>query len=281
MRSLAERHGRNGDWAEEAVRESVSLTEQAALDGKVIDLLAEDIDSLLENLDGRTIGSGERARTLRTEGLPVVRFPMDFRRRILNTVSDPNIAYLLLLLGMIGIFFEFSSPGSIYPGVIGVTAIILALYSLQTLPVNYAGLLLIVLAAVLFITETQVTSYGLLSIGGIVSLFIGSIMLVRGEAEWLRISYKVIVPSVVFTAAFFLIVLQRVVAAHRRRPSTGGEGLLGEEGEVLEDLDPDGKVFLKGEIWDARCEGGAKRGERVRVTALKGLTITVEKSEGG
>ena len=279
IRSLAERRGRNADWAEKAVRESASLTERAALEEGVIDLVAPDLESLLDTLDGWEISGEGGPVVLRTEGREILRYPMDMRRRILNTLADPNIAYLLLMLGMIGIFFEFSNPGAIYPGVIGVIAIILALYSLQTLPVNYAGLLLIVLAIVLFIIETQVTSFGLLALGGIVSLFIGSVMLVRSPAAWLQISLKVITPTVIFTALFFLVVLQRIVSAHRRRPSTGLEGIVGESGEAMEDLLPEGKVFVRGEIWTARSPLTVKKGDRVRVVSAKGLHLTIEKEE--
>lgn len=279
IRSLAERRGRNADWAEKAVRESASITEREALEEGVVDLVAPDLESLLRTLDGREITGEGGPIVLRTEGRGILRYPMDMRRRILNTLADPNIAYLLLMLGMIGIFFEFSNPGAIYPGVIGVIAIILALYSLQTLPVNYAGLLLIVLAIVLFVIETQVTSFGLLALGGIVSLFIGSVMLVRSPAAWLQISLKVITPTVVFTALFFLVVLQRIVSTHRRRPSTGLEGIVGESGEAMEDLLPQGKVFVRGEIWTARSPLTVKKGDRIRVVSAKGLHLTVEKEE--
>jgi membrane-bound serine protease (ClpP class) len=281
IRSLAERHGRNGEWAEKAVRESVSITESEALEEGVIDLVAADLDALLLALEGREIRSDDGPVVLETEGKQLLRYAMDLRRRILNTLSNPNIAYLLLMLGMMGIFFELSNPGSIYPGVIGVIAIIMALYSLQTLPVSYAGLLLIALAVVLFVAEVLVAGFGLLALGGVVSLFIGSIMLVRSPADWLRISLKVIVPTVAFMALFFLVVLQRVVSTYRRRPSTGLEGIVGEAGEALEDLATEGRVFVRGEIWNARSSGHVIKGDPVRVTAAEGLMLTVEKEEQG
>jgi membrane-bound serine protease (ClpP class) len=282
IRSLAERHGRNGDWAEKAVRESVSLTESEALEEGVIDLVAPDLDALLLALEGREIpGDDGTVVVLETEGKQLLRYAMDLRRRILNTLSDPNIAYLLLMLGMMGIFFELAHPGSIYPGVIGVIAIILALYSLQTLPVSFAGLLLIALAVVLFVAEVLVTGFGLFALGGVVSLFIGSLMLVRSPADWLRVSLKVIVPTVAFMAFFFLVILQRIVSTYRRRPSSGMEGIVGETGEALEDLAPEGKIFVHGEIWNARSSQNVTKGDSVRVTAAEGMMLSVEKKEQG
>ncbi len=281
IRSLAESRGRNGDWAEKAVRESVSLTDSGALAEDVIDLVAADLPELLEKIDGVTVERPGGQRTITTAGRTVTRLPMDLRRRILDTLSDPNIAYLLLMLGALGIFFELYNPGAIYPGVIGAIAIIIALYSLQTLPVNYAGLILIFMALALFFAETQVTSFGLLALGGIVSLLVGSLMLVRSPAPWLRISLSVIIPVVAGTSLFFLVILQRVVATYRRKPSTGSEGIVGERGEAMENLAPAGKVFVRGEIWNARCPGGASRGDRIRVTAAEGLSLTVEREQQG
>ncbi len=282
IRSIAERRGRSGDWAEKFVRESASITETQALEENVIDLIAPDLPGLLSALEGREIPRPDGPITLRTEGRVVTRFPMDLRRRILDTLSNPNVAYLLLMLGFLGIFFELSQPGAIYPGVIGGIALILAFYSLQTLPVNYAGLLLLIVAVVLFIAEVQVTSYGLLSLGGIISLLMGSLMLFRSPYPWLQLSLKVVLPVVGLTSFFLLIVLRAVVKTHRRRPSTGLEGLVGEEGEALEELAPSGRVFVRGEIWETENSGEIKKGDRIKVTAVKGLKITVRKhGEGG
>jgi membrane-bound serine protease (ClpP class) len=283
IRSLAERGGRNADWAEKAVRESVSLTEKEALEEGVIDLVAADLDDLLRSIEGREVSTPGGKVTLTTEGRRLERYSMDFRRRFLDTLADPNIAYLLLMLGMLGIFFELSNPGAVYPGVIGAISIILALYSLQTLPVNYAGLLLIVVAVALFVAETQVTSFGLLSLGGVVSLFIGSLMLFSSPEPWLRTSLTVVAPTVAFMAIFFIIILQRIVSTYRKRPSSGMEGIIGETGEALEDLTPKGKVFVHGEIWKARGEGNIRKGDPVRITAEKGMILTVakESEEGG
>ena len=211
----------------------------------------------------------------------VERLPMDFRRRALDVLSDPNIAYLRLMLGMLGIFFEFSNPGAIYPGVIGAIAIILALYSLQTLPVNYAGLLLIVLAIALFFAETQVSGFGIFALGGTVALLMGSLMLVRSPVPWMRISLKVILPTVGFTVFFFLVVVQRVVNTYRRKPTTGMEGIVGETGRAMEDLDPEGRVFIHGEIWNARSPEGAVKGDAVRVVSAEGMEIEVRKADQG
>jgi membrane-bound serine protease (ClpP class) len=281
IRSLAERYGRNADWAEKAVRDSVSLTASAALEEKVIDLVADDFGDLLEKIHGREAARPGGSLLIETKGRMVERLKMDFRRRVLDVLSDPNIAYLLLMLGALGIFFEFSNPGAIYPGVIGAMAIILALYSLQTLPVNYAGLLLIAFAIVLFFVETQVASFGLLTLGGTVALFMGSLMLFRSPAPWLRVSLAVIVPTVAFTTFFFVVVVQRVVSTYRRKPSTGMEGIVGETGEAMTDLDPGGRVYVHGEIWNAHCPGGAVKGDVVRVVSARGMVIEVQKVDQG
>lgn len=281
IRSLAERYGRNADWAEKAVRESVSLTARAALEEKVIDLLADNFGDLLEKIDGREAERPGGSILIETKGRMVERLPMDFRRRALDVLSDPNIAYLLLMLGMLGIFFEFSNPGSIYPGVIGAIAIILALYSMQTLPVNYAGLLLIILAIALFFAETQVSGFGIFALGGTIALLMGSLMLIRSPIPWLRVSLKVILPTVGFTVFFFLVVVQRVVATYRRKPATGMEGIVGEKGEAMEDLDPEGRVFIHGEIWNARAPGGAVKGDEVLVVSAEGMEIEVTKADQG
>jgi len=276
-RSLAERRGRNGDWAEKAVRESASLTEEQALKEKVVDLVASDLNGLLVALEGREIQRPEGTVVLQTRGREVVRLPMDWQRRVLVLLADPTVAYLLLMAGMLGIFFELSHPGVIFPGVIGGISLILAFYALQSLPVSAAGLLLILLATVLFFGELMIVSNGILGVGGVIALTLGSVMLVRSPAAWLRVSLFAIVPMVAVTSLFFLVVLRLVLKARRRAPATGREGMVGAVGTALEDLGPAGNVFVHGETWSAESPDNVRKGDRVRVTAVRGLTLQVRK----
>ena len=276
-RSLAERRGRNGDWAEKAVRESASLTEAQALKEKVIDLVAPDLDGLLAALDGRELRRPEGPVVLHTRGLPVVRLLLDWQHRLLGWLADPNIAYLLLMLGMLGIFFEISHPGVIFPGVIGGISLILAFYALQSLPVSVAGLLLILLAMVLFFAELKIISHGILGVGAVIALTLGSVMLIRSPASWLRVSLLVIIPMVAVTSLYFLVVLRLVLKARQRMPATGREGMVGAVGEALEDLAPAGNVFVHGETWSAESPDVVRKGDRVRVAAFRGLTLQVRK----
>jgi membrane-bound serine protease (ClpP class) len=278
-RSLAERRGRNGEWAEKAVRESASLTETQALKEKVIDLIAPDLEGLLAALEGRELRRPEGAVVLHTRGRPIERLPMDWRRRLLDRLADPNVAYLLLMLGMLGIFFELAHPGVIFPGVVGGISLILAFYALQTLPVNAAGLLLILLAMILFFAEIKIVSYGILGVGGVIALTLGSVMLIRSPASWLRVSLSVVLPMVAVTAFSFLVVLRLVFKARRRPPATGREGMVGSVGEALGDLSPAGNVFVHGEIWSAESPDIIRKGERVQVVAVRGLTLVVRKNK--
>jgi membrane-bound serine protease (ClpP class) len=206
---------------------------------------------------------------------------MGFNHRILDILSDPNVAYIFLLLGIYGLLFELYNPGSIFPGVVGVIAIIIALYSLHTLPVNYAGVALIAFGILLFLLEIKIASYGLLTVGGAISLLLGSVMLINSESalEFVSISWSVIIPAVLFTVAFFVFAIGMGVKAQTRKPTTGAEGIVGEQGEALTDLNPEGRVRVHGEIWSAvSSEGRLKKGTRVTVTAVKDLTVTVTKS---
>jgi len=277
IRSLAEKRGRNVKWAEEAVRKSVSISEAEALKLKVIDIVAEDMDDLLARLDGWKTTTAAGERVIHTKGIKAVEVKMSVRQKILALLSDPNIAYLLLLLGMYGIFFELTSPGAIFPGVIGGISIILALYALQALPVNYAGLLLILLALALFIAEIKVTSHGLLTMGGLVSMVLGSLMLINTDAPFLRISLSIIIPAALLTAAFFTFLLTLALKAQRRVAVSGAEGLINLIGVAQGPIQPTGKVFVHGELWDARSSEPIEAGERVRVVKMEGLKLTVEK----
>jgi len=277
IRSIAEKRGRNAEWAESAVRQSTSLTEKEALNQKVIDFIAPSLDSLLTLIDGRTVALESGEKTLRTQQATIVAHKMSWRYRILDKISDPNIAYILLLLGIYGIIFELSNPGSILPGVVGVIFLILAFFAMQTLPINWAGLLLILFALVLFILEIKITSYGLLTLGGIVSMVLGSLMLFESPYPFLKVSLSVIVPAVIVTALFFLFAIGLGLKAQRRKPTTGREGIVGERGVAITPLNPYGKIKVHGEIWEAFSENKVKEGDRVEVVSVEGLQLKVKK----
>jgi membrane-bound serine protease (ClpP class) len=276
-RSLAEKKGRNGEWAEKAVRESASLTETDALKNNVIDLVAPSLSDLLSAVDGRVIEKDKKKTTLRTKGAAVTRIPMGFRHRVLSALADPNIAYILMMIGIYGIFFELSNPGAVFPGVVGGIALILGFYSLQTLSANYAGFLLILLALILFILEIKIASHGAMTIGGIISLVLGSLMLFRSSADpALRISWTGIFTMVAVSAAFFGTVVALAVRSQLRKPATGSEGLIGETGAAMADFTGKGKIFVVGDLWDARCDTPLRKGQEVTVTGREGMTLVVK-----
>ncbi|RJR17652.1 MAG: nodulation protein NfeD [Desulfobacteraceae bacterium] len=274
-RGIAEMRGRNGEWVEKAIRESVSITAEEALDKKVIDLMAEDLAELMGRLEGKEVTTGAGKIILKTAGIAMRHYTPGFRDRVLKTISDPNIAYILMMIGLAGLYFELSNPGAVFPGVIGAISLILAFYSMQTLPVNYAGLLLIVLAIVLFIAEIKIASYGLLSIGGIISLGLGSVMLF----EDLGVSLRLMLPMVLLVGGFFAAVAGLAVKAYRSKPMAGAEGIVGEVGVVKETIDPEGVVFVHGERWRAVAHEKILPGERVEVDRIDGLVLTVKKAE--
>ena len=277
IRSIAERRGRNADWAESAVRESASITETEALQKNVIDIIAPSMDSLLVMLDGKEVELPLGKRKLSLRDAEIEEIPMTWRDRFLDVISDPNIAYVLMLLGIYGLFFELYNPGTIVPGVIGGICLILAFFAFQTLPINIAGLLLILLAIVLFLLEIKVTSYGILAIGGTISLILGSVMLIESPIPGLRISWGVILPGVIGTVLFFLVAITLSVRAQRRQPTTGYEGMIGEIGSVVEDLAPKGRVKVHGEIWYAKASSGTiPAGTEVKVIKVEKMLLTVE-----
>jgi len=278
IRSLAQKHGRNADWAEDAVREAVSITENEALELHVIDLIAPSLPELLNEIDGREVELALGTKTLHTRHAVIERVEIGLRFKILGLISDPNIAYILMMIGMSGVMLELYNPGSIFPGVIGGISLILAFFAMQTLPVNYAGLLLILFSVILFILEIKVTSYGMLSIGGVVALLLGSIMLFESPGSMVSVSWKIILPTVVLITLFFLFVISKGLAAQLRRVKTGAEGLIGETGVARTDLDPAGQILLHGEIWNAECIEPVKTGERVTVISVNNLTVTVRKA---
>jgi len=276
IRSIAEKRGRNIAWAEDAVRKSVSITEKEAMRLKVIDLVEPDIKSLLKDVDQRVVETPGGKITLKTKDAKIKNKEMNLRYKILNLISDPNVAYLLMLLGFYGIFFELTNPGAIFPGVFGAIALILALYSFQTLPVNYAGLLIIIFGIILFILEIKVTSFGLLTIGGIVCMIIGSLMLFESPFPFFKVSLKIILPAVIMTAIFFTLTITLAVKAYKRKPITGSEGLIGLEGEARSDIDKEGLVFIHGEIWRAWSDEPIKKGQRVIVDNVERLKVKVK-----
>ncbi|MDO8956107.1 MAG: nodulation protein NfeD [Deltaproteobacteria bacterium] len=277
IQSIAEKKGRNVKWAEQAVRESVSITEKEALKIKVIDLIAKDMTALLEKIDGKTIEKPRGKIKLATKGLQTNVMEMGFRQRFLAVLSNPNFAYILMMIGLAGLYFELSNPGAIFPGVIGGISLILAFFAFRTLPVNYAGVLLILLGVFLFVAEIKVASYGLLTIGGLVSLTLGSIMLFESPIPALRASLTVIIPTVLFTAAFFFFAVTMAVKAHLAKPATGAEGLVGEIGVAQTRLSPEGKVFIHGEFWNAYTDEAIEEREKIRVLKTEGLKVKVEK----
>jgi len=275
-RGIAKEKNRNGEWVEKAIRESVSITSEEAVKKHVVDLIARNLDELLKKIDGRTVTVKGKKVVLKTAGLEKVYYHQGFRDRVLRTISDPNIAYILMMIGLAGLYFELSHPGAIFPGVVGGISLILAFYSFQTLPVNYAGLLLIVLAIIFFIAEIKVTSYGMLSLGGLISLTLGSIMLF----ENVRVSLKLMMPTVALVGGFFVIVAALAFKAYRSKPKSGIEGLIGEVGLVKEKLDPEGLVFVHGEYWRATADEPIEEDEKIRVIAMDGLTLKVRKNTG-
>ncbi len=280
IRSLAEKRGRNADWAEKAVRESVSVTESVAVEERIIDFVAPDLAGLLEQAEGREVSTISGTRILKTKGAKIERHEMSARLKLLDVISNPNIAYLLMLAGIIGLYIELTNPGVIFPGVAGAICLILAFYALQTLPVNYAGVLLIVLALVLFIMEIKVTSYGLLTVGGIIALLAGSLLLFDSPLPFLRVSLSVILPTVVVMSGFIVIVSYLVIRAQKSPVTTGQEGMLGIEGTAITDLGPDhaGQVSVHGEIWQARSTERITAGSRIITEAIHGLTLYVKSS---
>ncbi len=285
-RTLASKRGRNVELAQAAVTESKAFTEQEALDAKppLIDLIASDIPDLLRKLDDRTITRFDGTKAVLHTANPVVTpVDMNWRQRMLSTLAHPNIAYLLLSLGMLGLTIELWNPGAILPGVAGGICLLLAFFTFQVLPVNYAGLLLILFGIALFVLELKVPSYGLLSVGGLVSLFFGSLILMNSSAPELQVSLQVIIPVVIALAVILSFLVRLAIRSQQLRPTTGAAGMLGEAGVVLTAIGPGqaGRVETHGEIWRATAEEAIGEGERVRVTGVEGLTVTVQRDGAG
>jgi membrane-bound serine protease (ClpP class) len=278
IRTISEKRNRNVQWAEDAVRKSVSITETEALSNHIIDFIAVNRRALLDSLNGRTVDLNGTKVKLDTRNAVIEEHEMGWGYKILSILSDPNISYILFLIGIFGLFFELYNPGGVFPGVAGVIAIILAFYSFQTMPVNYAGLALILVGVILFILEIKITSYGVLTIGGITALFLGSIMLFKTDSsfEAVRVSMSVIIPAVLCTALFFAFAIGAGIRAQNRRVATGLESMIGEGGVAITDIAPAGQVAVHGEFWNARTDGAEipKKSDIV-VTGIHGLTLTV------
>jgi membrane-bound serine protease (ClpP class) len=280
IKSLAERNGRNAKWAEDAVRKSISATEAEALKEGVIDLVSKDLNSLLADIDTKKVKTVMGEKVLSTKNAVVVREEMGFRHRILNLISDPNIAYILMLLGFYGLFFELTNPGAIFPGVLGGISLILAFYAFQTLPVNYAGLLLIILAIILFILEVKIISHGVLTIGGVIAMIIGSLMLFESPAPFMKLSLAIVLPAVLITTLFFSLTLGLAYKAYKRKPVTGSEGLIGATGIAYTDITKDrGMVLIHGERWAAHADEPLAKGEKVIIESVSDLKVKVKKCQ--
>jgi membrane-bound serine protease (ClpP class) len=279
VQGIANKRGRNEAWVEKAVRKSESITAEEALRLKVIDFIATDLNRLIEQADGREVVLAEGKKILKTKGALLNEKIMGVRQKVLSALSDPNIAYILLLIGLAGLYFEFSNPGAILPGVIGGISLIMAFFAMQTLPVNYAGVALILFSIILFIAEIKVISNGILTIGGVVSLAIGSLMLFHAPDSSLRISWGVLIPAVSITSLFFIAVIAIALKAQLRPRQGGKEGMLGEEGVAITDIHAEGKALIRGEHWNAISDVPVTRGSNIRVTHVENLKVKVEPIE--
>ena len=275
---IAHKRGRDETLARRMVRDSISLSAEKALEGRVIDLIARDRGDLLQQLEGRSVSRNGREYLLRLKGADLVTSGMGTIEKILNAISNPNVAYVLMVLGMMGLYFELSNPGVILPGAIGGISLILAFFAFQALPVNYAAILLILLGLILFIAEIKIVSHGMLTIAGMISMLLGSLMLFESPDPYQRVSWGVILVTVLATGAFFSVVVAKAVAVHRHHPTTGREGLVGIVGVAETGMAPDGKVFVRGEYWDAWSDEPIDAGSRVKVLEVDGMRLKVMKT---
>jgi membrane-bound serine protease (ClpP class) len=280
IRGLAQLRGRNAEWAEKAVREAVSLPAEEAVKTKVADLIASDLTDLLKKLDGRTFEIQGQKRTLATDGAVLVRVEPDWRSRLLAVITDPSIAYILMLLGVYGLLFEFYNPGLVLPGVVGGICLLVALYAFQLLPVNYAGLALIALGIAFMVGELFVTSYGALGIGGVIAFVLGSVMLIETDIPGYDIPWALIALVASVTAAFFLVVIGMALRARRRPVVTGSEELIGARGEIMEHANGQWWARVHSEVWKVRSRAELHPGESIRVTRIDGLVLEVEPDTG-
>ncbi|MCK4572315.1 nodulation protein NfeD, partial [candidate division WOR-3 bacterium] len=280
IRSIAEKKNRNVNWAEDAVRKSVSATAEEALKLGIIDFIAESVDELLEKIDGMEVELVGFTKKLNTKDAVKKEIPMTWREELLKIISNPNIAYILFILGFYGLIFEITHPGAIIPGLLGALFLVLAFFAFQTLPINYTGVGLIILGIAMFVMEVLTPTYGPLTLGGIVAMTLGSLMLLNTNVPFLQISKSIIIAAVGTTAAFFLFALGAVIKAMKRKPATGKEGLIGEIGTAEGDINStEGKVFIHGEYWNAESSEMIKEGEKVEVLEVERLKLKVKKKE--
>jgi len=279
IRTIAEKRGRNVKWADDAVRTSVSLTEAEALEKNVIDIVADNENDLLTKLDGKEVQVNGVPKILQTKNATVEELEMGFFQKVLSRLSDPNISYIIMMLGFYGLIFELFSPGAIFPGIIGVICLILAFYSMSTMPVNYAGLGLIIFGIILYLLEIKIVSHGLLAIGGTVSVLLGSMILFRTSPveNYVSLSWSVIISVTAFSALFFLFLVTMGLRAQRSKPASGVSTMIGQTALTLGELDPAGQVSVSGEIWKAvSLSGKIPENEKVTVKEIKELTLYVE-----
>lgn len=280
IRTISEKRNRNVQWAEDAVRKSLSITESEALKDNVIDLIAGDVSELLDSINGMKVEMADGLKIMNTENAELIHLEMTASQKLLSILSDPNLAYILLMFGIYGLFFELYNPGAIFPGVFGGICLILAFYSMHSLPVNYAGLALIIFAVILFVLEIKIVSHGVLTIGGVISLFLGSMMLIDKESflEAMNISIELIILVVGLTTAFFLFAITLGIKAQRKKVSTGNEGIVGEKGIAISSLKPAGEVKVHGEIWSCESvEGDIQKGSAVSIVGIENLKLKVKK----
>ena len=276
IRGLAELNGRNADWAAEAVRSAVSLPASEALKLHVIDVIADDVPDLLRKIDGRSVNVAGKSERLATADLEIVSATPDWRTELLAVITDPNIAFILMLIGVYGLIFEFLNPGAVAPGLVGSISLLVALYALNLMPINYAGAALVLLGIGLMVAEAHIGSFGVIGISGIIAFVIGAIMMFPSGAPGFALSLSVVVAATVITAALFLLVLTMLLRSRRRPVVTGKEGLLGAEGETVAWAGAEGRVRVQGEIWRARAQRPLQTGERIKVVELEGLVLVVE-----
>lgn len=280
IRSLAEFRHRNADWAEKAVRDAATLTASAALKERVIDVIAKDIEELMSLLDGRTVTTAAGEIRLSTKGLSVVELTPDWKTQVMSVIADPNVALILMMIGIYGILFEFWHPGAVVPGVVGGISLIVALTALSVLPVNYAGLALLLFGIALMVAEAFAPSFGILGLGGVAAFAIGALFLFDPDQSDIPItaSWQVVASLTALSAAFFAGILGLAVRARRRPVRTGAEEMIGSTGEVVYWADGEGRIHVHGEIWAARSAAGLAKGQKVRVVGRAGLTLAVAPS---
>ncbi len=276
--TIAQKRGRNTEWAIEAVRKSVSITETEALKKKVIDIVAKDINDVLEQAQGRTVDVNGNKHEIDVKNVRIVRYEMSLRQRLLNGIAHPNIAYILMMAGILGLYMEFSHPGTIFPGVAGAICLLLAAAALQLLPINYTGLALMVLGIALLVGEAFAPSFGVLGVGGIIALALGSFFLFDTEGSDLIVDRSIIFTAVATLGAFVLAVSYLVFRSQKSKPTLGMEGLIGETGEVKVKLTPTGKIFVHGEYWNAQAENEIEVGEKVQVVGYDGMSLKVQRA---